>query len=56
MLLVLFLTRRSGGIAEPPSRVDLRRRLEGTLPRFDLPDRILEVMAWHPAFVAACRR
>jgi hypothetical protein len=40
-------------IADPPSLVDLRRRLEGMLPRVDLPDLILEVMAWHPAFVAA---
>jgi len=35
-------------IADPPSLVDLRRRLEGMLPRVDLPDLILEVMAWHP--------
>ena len=39
-------------IADPPSLVDLRRRLEGMLPRFDLPD-LIEVMAWHPGFVAA---
>jgi len=40
-------------IADPPSLIDVRRRLEGMLPRVDLPDLILEVMAWHPAFVAA---
>ena len=39
-------------IADPPSLVDLRRRLEGMLPRVDLPD-LIEVMAWHPGFVAA---
>jgi len=40
-------------VPDPPSLVDLRRRLEGMLPRVDLPDLILEVMAWHPAFVQA---
>jgi TnpA family transposase len=40
-------------VPDPPSLVDLRRRLEGMIPRVDLPDLILEVMAWHPAFVAA---
>jgi len=40
-------------VAEPPSLVDLRRRLEGMLPRVDRPDLILEIMAWHPGFVAA---
>ena len=40
-------------IPDPPSLVDLRRRLEAMLPRVDLPDLILEVMAWHPGFVAA---
>jgi hypothetical protein len=40
-------------IPDPPSLVDLRRRLEAMLPRVDLPDLILEVMAWHPEFVAA---
>jgi hypothetical protein len=39
-------------IADPPSLVDLRRRLEGMLLRVDLPD-LIEVMAWHPGFVAA---
>ena len=44
---------KSDASAGPPSLVDLRRRLEGMLPRVDLPDLILEVMAWHPGFVAA---
>jgi hypothetical protein len=39
-------------IADPPSLVDHRRRLEGMLPRVDLRD-LIEVMAWHPGFVAA---
>jgi hypothetical protein len=39
-------------IADPPSLVDQRRRLEGMLPRVDLRD-LIEVMAWHPGFVAA---
>ena len=43
-------------IADPPSLDDLRRRLEGMLPRVDLPDLILEVMAWYPGFVAAFAR
>lgn len=38
---------------DPPSLVDLRARLEAMLPRVDLPELILEVMAWHPGFLAA---
>jgi len=40
-------------IPDPPSLVDLRRRVEGMLPRVDLPELILEVMRWHPGFVQA---
>jgi len=40
-------------IAEPASPIDLRRRLEAMLPRVDIGELILEVMAWHPAFVQA---
>jgi TnpA family transposase len=44
---------KADAVPDPPSLVDLRRRLEGMLPRVDLPDLILEMMAWHPGFVAA---
>lgn len=40
-------------IPDPPSLVDLRRRVEGMLPRVDLPELLLEVMRWHPGFVQA---
>lgn len=40
-------------IAEPPSLVDLRRRLEAMLPRVDVGELILEVMSWQPRFVQA---
>jgi TnpA family transposase len=40
-------------IPEPPSLVDLRRQVTAMLPRVDLPEVILEVMAWQPGFVAA---
>jgi TnpA family transposase len=40
-------------IPDPPSLVDLRRRLEAMLPRIDLPELLLEVMGWLPAFVRA---
>lgn len=40
-------------VSDPPSLIDLRRRLEAMLPRVGLPDLILEVMAWHPAFAKA---
>jgi Domain of unknown function (DUF4158) len=40
-------------IPEPPSLVDLRKRVAAMLPRVDLPEVILEVMAWVPAFTAA---
>jgi TnpA family transposase len=40
-------------IPEPPSLVDLRKRVSAMLPRVDLPEVILEVMAWVPEFTAA---
>ena len=40
-------------IPDPPSLVDLRRRLEAMLPRIDLSELLLEVMGWLPAFVRA---
>jgi len=40
-------------IPDPPSLIDLRRRLEAMLPRIDLPELLLEVMGWLPAFVRA---
>lgn len=39
--------------ADPPSLVDLRRRVEAMLPRVNLPELVLEVMAWHPGFIEA---
>jgi len=44
---------RLTAIPEPPSLVDLRKRVAAMLPRVDLPEVILEVMAWVPAFTAA---
>lgn len=38
---------------DPPSLIDLRTRLEAMLPRVDLPELILEVMAWQPGFLTA---
>ena len=40
-------------IEEPPSLVDLRKRTAAMLPRVDLPEVILEVMAWEPEIAAA---
>jgi TnpA family transposase len=40
-------------VPEPPSLVDLRKRVAAMLPRVDLPEVILEVMAWVPEFTAA---
>ena len=40
-------------IPDPPSLVDLRRRVAAMLPRVDLPEVILEVMGWVPEFTAA---
>jgi hypothetical protein len=44
---------RLKAIPDPPSLVDLRRRVRAMLPRVDLPEVILEVMAWEPGFVEA---
>jgi hypothetical protein len=44
---------RLAAIPEPRSLVDLRKRVAAMLPRVDLPEVILEVMAWVPAFTAA---
>ena len=38
---------------DPPSLIDLRRRVRGHAPAVDLPELVLEVMGWHPEFVAA---
>jgi TnpA family transposase len=40
-------------IPDPPSLVDLRRRVEAMLPRIDLGELVLEVMAWYPGFASA---
>lgn len=40
-------------IDEPPSLIDLRRRVAKMLPQVDIGELILEVMAWHPEMVAA---
>jgi hypothetical protein len=38
-------------IEEPPSLIDLRKRVAGMLPRVDIGDQILEVMGWAPGFL-----
>lgn len=35
---------------DPPSLVDLRRRVEAMVPEIDLPELVLEVMSWVPGF------
>lgn len=35
---------------DPPSLVDLRRRVQTMLPEVDLPELVLEVMSWVPRF------
>jgi len=40
-------------IDERPSLIELRKIVNALLPRVDLPELILEVMAWEPGFVAA---
>jgi hypothetical protein len=40
-------------VPDPPSLVDLRRQVAAMLPRVDLPEVILEMMAWQSGFVAA---
>jgi TnpA family transposase len=44
---------RLQAIPEPASLVELRRQVNAMLPRVDLPEVILEVMAWEPRFVEA---
>lgn len=44
---------RLKAIPDPASLVELRHRIEAMLPRVDLPELILEVMAWVPEFPAA---
>ncbi len=38
-------------IGEPPSLIDLRKRVAAMLPRIDIGDQILEVMGWVPEFL-----
>jgi hypothetical protein len=38
-------------IQEPPSLVDLRKRVAAMLPRVDIGEQILEVMGWVPQFL-----
>ncbi|MEZ2390695.1 Tn3 family transposase [bacterium RCC_150] len=38
---------------ESATLVDLRRRVEGMIPRVDLPELVMEVMSWHPDFTEA---
>ena len=40
-------------VPDPPSLVDLRRRVEAMLPEIDLPELVLEVMSWVPGFTEA---
>ena len=43
---------KDDALDEPASLRELRARVAGMLPRVDLPELILEVMTWHPAFPA----
>lgn len=38
---------------DPPSPVDLRRRVKAMVPEVDLPELVLEVMYWMPGFTEA---
>lgn len=40
-------------VPDPPSLIDLRRRIEKMMPKIDLPELVLEVMSWHPGFIEA---
>ena len=40
-------------IEEPPSLVDLRKRVEAMMPRVDVSEAIVEVLGWCPQFIAA---
>jgi TnpA family transposase len=44
---------KDDALEDRASLKDLKRRLEGMMPRVDLPEQILEVMSWHPGFPAA---
>jgi TnpA family transposase len=44
---------RLKAIPEPGSLIDLRKRVSAMLPRVDLPEVLLEVMGWEPAFAGA---
>ncbi len=44
---------KDNALEDPPSLVDLRKRLEDMIPRVDLSEQVLEVMSWHPGFPAA---
>ncbi len=39
---------RLQAVPDPASLVEVRRQVNGMLPRFDLPEVVLEVMAWEP--------
>ena len=45
--------RRLSALPDPPSLVDLAARTKTMLPKVDLPELILEVMGWVPAFETA---
>ncbi|MGZ4665728.1 MAG: hypothetical protein ACXV5Q_12000 [Frankiaceae bacterium] len=38
---------------EPPSLVDLRKRVEAMMPRVDISEAILEVLGWCPEFIGS---
>lgn len=40
-------------VPDPPSLVDLRRRVARMVPEIDLPELVLEVMSWVPGFTEA---
>ena len=40
-------------IEEPPSLVDLRKRVEAMMPRVDISEAILEVLGWCPEFITS---
>ncbi|MFD8531639.1 Tn3 family transposase [Streptosporangium canum] len=40
-------------IEEPPSLVDLRKRIEAMMPRVDISEAILEVLQWCPEFLSS---
>ncbi|MEV0196791.1 hypothetical protein [Nonomuraea sp. NPDC050691] len=40
-------------IDEPPSLIDLRRRVEAMMPRVDISEAVVEVLGWCPKFMEA---